>query len=46
MAGQKPVGLGILRNRLDLDYVASDEDWNRHRALKITNPTTELTGDW
>ncbi|XP_021946109.1 uncharacterized protein LOC110844259 [Folsomia candida] len=44
--GQKPVGLGILRNRLDLDYVASDEDWNRHRALKITNPTTELTGDW
>jgi len=44
--GQKPQGLGILRDRLNLDYVASDKDWAAHRALSINHPTTELTGEW
>jgi hypothetical protein len=44
--GQKPQGLGILRDRLDLNYIASDQDWAAHRALSIQRPTTELTGEW
>lgn len=44
--GHKPQGIGILRDRLNLDYIAIEEDWGRHRALSIINPTTELTGEW
>jgi hypothetical protein len=44
--GHKPLEFGILRDRLDLDYIASDEPWAAHRALSIKHPTTELTGLW
>ncbi|XP_076058555.1 uncharacterized protein LOC143035573 [Oratosquilla oratoria] len=41
-----PQDLGILKGRLLLDYAASDDVYNKHRALAIRNPTTELTGEY
>ncbi|KAF4530689.1 hypothetical protein B566_EDAN004928 [Ephemera danica] len=43
---QRPQDLGILRGRLNLDYRASNHAAMAHRALQITNPTTELSGDY
>ncbi|XP_071513429.1 uncharacterized protein [Panulirus ornatus] len=38
--------IGMLKGRVDLEYVASQEQHHRHRALKILNPTTDLTGHY
>lgn len=43
---QKPQGLGILKNRLQLDYRASDNNATAYRALYIINPTVELSGEY
>ncbi|XP_049812308.1 uncharacterized protein LOC126259503 [Schistocerca nitens] len=43
---QKPQDLGALKGRLNLDYLASDNKYTKHRALSISNPTTDLTGDY
>ncbi|PNF26864.1 hypothetical protein B7P43_G16272 [Cryptotermes secundus] len=44
--GQKPQDLGILKGKLDLSHRASDHGATMHRALYITNPTTELSGEY
>ncbi|KAK7873981.1 hypothetical protein R5R35_013394 [Gryllus longicercus] len=43
---QKPQVFGILKGRLNLDYRASDDKFKMHRALQITNPSPELSGDY
>ncbi|GAB6028138.1 hypothetical protein CHUAL_002352 [Chamberlinius hualienensis] len=43
---QKPQALGPLSHRLDLDYQASEDNYTMHRALKIIQPTYELSGDY
>ncbi|XP_042205572.1 uncharacterized protein LOC121854839 [Homarus americanus] len=42
----EPQDLGILKGRLNLEYEVSDEEFTKHRALAIVNPTTELTGEY
>lgn len=37
---------GILKGRLNLEYRASDEPLKMYRALQISNPTPDLTGDY
>jgi len=44
--GRSPIAFGILQDRINFNYVASDNDWGAHRALNIINPTTEFTGEW
>ncbi|GFG32954.1 hypothetical protein Cfor_07065, partial [Coptotermes formosanus] len=44
--GQKPQDLGILKGRLNLSHRASNHDASMHRALFISNPTTELSGEY
>ncbi|XP_042867871.1 uncharacterized protein LOC122250497 isoform X2 [Penaeus japonicus] len=44
--GNKPQAIGILEDRLDLEYVAKDEEYHRHRALYVIKPTTELSGEY
>ena len=41
-----PQALGVLRGRLDLSHVVSDDPYSRHRALAIRRPTTDLSGDY
>lgn len=41
-----PQDLGILKGRLNLEYKVSEEEYTKHRALAILNPTTELTGEY
>nr|XP_022909715.1 uncharacterized protein LOC111420896 isoform X1 [Onthophagus taurus] len=41
---QKPQSLGVLKNRVDLSYRASADPKAVFRALKISNPTTEIAG--
>lgn len=40
----KPISLGILKGKLNLDYQADGDDYKARRALKIIRPTTELSG--
>lgn len=42
----QPQGLGILRGKLDLSYRVSDDPYKSHRALRIVNPGTELSGEY
>ncbi|XP_063885394.1 uncharacterized protein LOC135113750 [Scylla paramamosain] len=42
----KPQVLGILKGRLNLDYEVSADEFSKHRALAIVNPTTELSGEY
>ena len=44
LPGKRPQDLGVLRGRLNLEHRASDEAHQRHRALEILRPTTELSG--
>ncbi|KAK7083468.1 hypothetical protein SK128_027507, partial [Halocaridina rubra] len=44
--GGKPQATGVWGDRLDLGYKASEERFHIHRALRILNPTTELTGEY
>lgn len=41
-----PVSLGVLKNRLNLEYVASLDASSRHRALYIFNVDTDLSGNY
>lgn len=43
---EKPQSFGPLKDRLKLDYKASDNNATAHRALYIINPTVELSGDY
>ncbi|CAG4985324.1 unnamed protein product [Parnassius apollo] len=43
---QKPQALGLLRNKLDLSYKISHNPYTQHRALRILQPGTELTGNY
>lgn len=45
-ADNKPQGLGILRDRLNLGYEASTDERKRHRALHILKPGPDLSGDY
>jgi len=38
--------LGILKGRLNLDYIASSQKSQAHRALQIISATTELSGEY
>lgn len=39
-------GLGALRGKINLDYDVSPNPFQRHRALYLYSPTTEMTGDY
>ncbi|XP_047023263.1 uncharacterized protein LOC124632456 [Helicoverpa zea] len=43
---QKPQALGILRNKVDLSFKVSHNPYTQHRALHITSPVPELTGNY
>ncbi|CAG5006142.1 unnamed protein product [Parnassius apollo] len=43
---QKPQALGLLKNKLDLSYKVSHNPYTQHRALRILQPGTELTGNY
>ncbi|XP_068084799.1 uncharacterized protein [Anabrus simplex] len=43
---QKPQVFGVLRGKINLEYLASEEELKKHRALQINNPTPDLTGDY
>ncbi|XP_014358184.2 uncharacterized protein LOC106710605 [Papilio machaon] len=43
---QKPQALGLLKNKLDLTYKVSQNPYMQHRALRILQPGTELTGNY
>lgn len=43
---KRPQSLGPLRGRLDLNYKVSDDPNTMHRALKILNPTTDISGEY
>ncbi|XP_052123520.1 uncharacterized protein LOC113213117 isoform X1 [Frankliniella occidentalis] len=43
---QKPQDLDLLRGRLDMNYTATSHAAMEHRALRILNATTDLSGEW
>ncbi len=43
---RRPVGLGALRGRLNLEYEMSPAPYAKHRGLYIHRPTTEMSGDY
>lgn len=43
---KRPQGLGILKNKLNLDYKASQDKNTMHRALHILKSDVELSGEW
>nr|XP_015836856.1 PREDICTED: uncharacterized protein LOC660111 isoform X2 [Tribolium castaneum] len=43
---QKPQSLGRLKNRVDLNYKATDDPKSVYRAMKIWNPTTDIAGEY
>ncbi|XP_039288160.1 uncharacterized protein LOC111050493 isoform X1 [Nilaparvata lugens] len=44
--GQKPQELGVMKNRLDLKFKASEQPASKFRAIRIMEPTTELSGEY
>ena len=46
LPGRPPQAIGeIFQDRIDLTYeVEGSDQFRKHRAIKILNPTTELTG--
>ncbi|XP_037087045.1 uncharacterized protein LOC119107637 [Pollicipes pollicipes] len=44
--GLPPADSGVLKGRLHLGHVASQDQLKRHRALVIHNPTIELSGNY
>lgn len=42
----KPKGVGMMKGRINLDYEHSPDPYDRHRALYMYWPTTEMTGDY
>ncbi|CAG4985051.1 unnamed protein product [Colias eurytheme] len=43
---QRPQALGVLKNKLDLSFKISNNPYTQHRALRIIEPSTELTGNY
>lgn len=43
---KKPQGLGVLKNKLNLEYRASSDERTMHRALHILHPSAELSGEY
>lgn len=43
---KRPQGLGPLRDRLDLSYKVTNDPNTMHRALRILNPTTDISGEY
>lgn len=43
---QLPQSFGLLKNRLNLAYKASDDPKSVSRAMQILNPTTEIAGEY
>ncbi|KAL4705443.1 hypothetical protein ACJJTC_009077 [Scirpophaga incertulas] len=43
---QKPQALGLLKNKLDLNYKVSQNPYTQHRALHILSPSPDLTGNY
>lgn len=43
---QRPQDLDLLRGRLDMNYTANNHAAMEHRALRILNATTDLSGEW
>ncbi|KPJ15329.1 hypothetical protein RR48_09356 [Papilio machaon] len=43
---QRPQALGLLKDKLDLTYKVSQNPYMQHRALRILQPGTELTGNY
>ena len=39
-------GVGMMKGRINLDYEHSPDPYDRHRALFMHWPTTEMTGDY
>ena len=48
LPGRRPQTIGeLFRNRIDLDYeVETDDEYARHRAVKLLRPTAELSGTY
>ncbi|CAH1280157.1 unnamed protein product [Diabrotica balteata] len=47
ISGHPPTAIGILKRRLNINYKADPADPNKyHRALFISNPTSELSGNY
>ncbi|CAL4132134.1 unnamed protein product, partial [Meganyctiphanes norvegica] len=42
----EPQDLRLLKGRLDKQYAVSDDEYKKHRALAIRNPTTDLSGEY
>ncbi|KAJ8965828.1 hypothetical protein NQ314_003875 [Rhamnusium bicolor] len=43
---QKPQSLGLLKDRIDLQYEATDDPKSVYRAIKIDNPTHDVAGEY
>ena len=43
---RRPNALGMLQNRLDLNYTASEDPYKSSRALKIIHPSIEMMGEY
>ena len=43
---RRPNALGMLQNRLDLNYTASEDPYKSSRALKIMHPSIEMMGEY
>ena len=41
-----PQGLGSMRHKIDLDYEISADPYKRHRALYISQPSLEMSGEY
>ncbi|KAG6461988.1 hypothetical protein O3G_MSEX012983 [Manduca sexta] len=43
---QKPQALGLLKDKLDLNFKVSNDPYTQQRALRIVQPVPELTGNY
>ncbi|XP_074035857.1 uncharacterized protein [Leptinotarsa decemlineata] len=43
---QKPQSFGLLKDRIDLSYAATDDPRSVYRAMKIINPLTDVAGEY
>lgn len=43
---QIPQVMGILKDKLDVGYRATDDPKTAYRAMKILNPTTDISGEY
>ncbi|KAK9877507.1 hypothetical protein WA026_018616 [Henosepilachna vigintioctopunctata] len=43
---RKPQSLGRLKDKIDLSFMATNDPKSVYRAMKITNPTSEIAGEY